>query len=83
MNDPERTLAGSGEGGAGRDALSARGGPPVRKRPRTGAESRSMRRILVIEDEADIALSLKYNLEREGGFSVQTAADGRDGRSRL
>ena len=35
-----------------------------------------MRRILVIEDEADIALSLKYNLEREGGFSVQTAADG-------
>jgi DNA-binding response OmpR family regulator len=35
-----------------------------------------MKRILVVEDEADIALSLRYNLEREGGYAVSVAADG-------
>ncbi|HEX5043411.1 MAG TPA: response regulator transcription factor [Candidatus Polarisedimenticolaceae bacterium] len=35
-----------------------------------------MKRILVVEDEADIALSLRYNLEREGGYAVTVAADG-------
>ena len=35
-----------------------------------------MKRILVVEDEADIALSLRYNLEREGGYAVTVAGDG-------
>jgi DNA-binding response OmpR family regulator len=35
-----------------------------------------MKRILVVEDDADIALSLRYNLEREGGYAVRVAADG-------
>ncbi len=38
-----------------------------------------MKRILVIEDDADIALSLKYNLEREGDFRVSDARDGEAG----
>jgi DNA-binding response OmpR family regulator len=38
-----------------------------------------MNRILVIEDEPDIALSLKYNIEKEGGFTVEVAADGDEG----
>jgi DNA-binding response OmpR family regulator len=38
-----------------------------------------VRRILIIEDDADIALSLRYNLEREGGYSVATAADAQAG----
>lgn len=39
-----------------------------------------MKRILLIEDDEDIALSLRYNLEREGSFSV---ADQRDGEAGL
>ena len=35
-----------------------------------------MKRILVVEDEADIALSLRYNLEREGGYAVTVAENG-------
>jgi DNA-binding response OmpR family regulator len=35
-----------------------------------------MKRILVVEDDADIALSLRYNLEREGGYAVTVAHDG-------
>jgi DNA-binding response OmpR family regulator len=35
-----------------------------------------MRRILVVDDDTDIALSLKYNLEREGGFSATILTDG-------
>jgi len=38
-----------------------------------------MKRILVIEDDPDIALSLRLKLEREGGFEVETAKDGADG----
>jgi DNA-binding response OmpR family regulator len=34
------------------------------------------RRVLLVEDDADIALSLKHNLEREGGFDVIVAPDG-------
>jgi DNA-binding response OmpR family regulator len=34
------------------------------------------RRVLLVEDDADIALSLKHNLEREGGFDVTVAPDG-------
>jgi DNA-binding response OmpR family regulator len=37
------------------------------------------RQVLIIEDDEDIALSLKYNLEKEGGFSVETASDGESG----
>src|SRR5213592_3886388 len=37
------------------------------------------KRILIIEDDEDIALSLKYNLEREGGYSVATTGDGEAG----
>ena len=35
-----------------------------------------MKRILVIEDDPDIALSLRLKLERDGGFEVVTAHDG-------
>jgi two-component system alkaline phosphatase synthesis response regulator PhoP len=38
-----------------------------------------MRRILVVEDDPDIALSLKYNMEKEGAFSVVVAEDGESG----
>jgi two-component system, OmpR family, alkaline phosphatase synthesis response regulator PhoP len=34
------------------------------------------KRILIVEDDDDIALSLKYNLEKEGGYVVATAGDG-------
>jgi DNA-binding response OmpR family regulator len=37
------------------------------------------KRILIVEDDEDIALSLKYNLEKEGGYLVQTEADGEGG----
>jgi DNA-binding response OmpR family regulator len=35
--------------------------------------------VLIIEDDEDIALSLKYNLERDGAFSVRTATNGESG----
>jgi len=38
-----------------------------------------MKRILVIEDDPDIALSLRHTLEREGEFSVDDARDGAEG----
>ncbi len=38
-----------------------------------------MRRILLVEDDADIALSLKYNLEREGNYAVTSVPDGEAG----
>jgi DNA-binding response OmpR family regulator len=38
-----------------------------------------MKRILVIEDDPDIALSLRLKLERDGGFEVVTAHDGAAG----
>jgi DNA-binding response OmpR family regulator len=37
------------------------------------------KRILLIEDDADIALSLRHNLEKEKGFLVATARDGETG----
>jgi DNA-binding response OmpR family regulator len=37
------------------------------------------RRILIIEDDPDIRLSLRYNLEREGGYRVLPAATGEEG----
>jgi DNA-binding response OmpR family regulator len=38
-----------------------------------------VKRILVIEDDPDIALSLRLKLERDGGFAVDTAEDGAAG----
>jgi DNA-binding response OmpR family regulator len=38
-----------------------------------------MIRILIVEDDPDIALSLRLKLEREGGYAVETAVDGADG----
>jgi DNA-binding response OmpR family regulator len=38
-----------------------------------------VKRILVIEDDPDIALSLRLKLERDGGFEVRTAGDGAAG----
>jgi DNA-binding response OmpR family regulator len=38
-----------------------------------------MKRILVIEDDPDIALSLRLKLERDGSFEVETAGDGAAG----
>jgi len=34
------------------------------------------KRILVVEDDPDIALSLRHKLERDGGFEVDVVADG-------
>jgi DNA-binding response OmpR family regulator len=34
------------------------------------------RRILVVEDEEDLAASLKYSIEKEGGYVVDVAGDG-------
>jgi DNA-binding response OmpR family regulator len=42
-----------------------------------------MKRILVIEDDPDIALSVKYNLERDGEYEVVVARDGIDGMKQL
>jgi DNA-binding response OmpR family regulator len=36
-------------------------------------------RVLIVEDDPDIALSLRYCLEREGGFRVTVAPDGERG----
>src|SRR3712207_2932318 len=41
-------------------------------------ERRSMKRILVIEDEPQMLLGLRDNLELEG-YEVETAADGDEG----
>jgi len=41
-----------------------------------------MSRILVIEDDADIALSLEFNLRKDGGHTVVTARDGEAGLAR-
>jgi DNA-binding response OmpR family regulator len=38
-----------------------------------------MKRVLVIEDDADIALSLKHNLEKSGSFEVTGVRDGEAG----
>ncbi|HXV77313.1 MAG TPA: response regulator transcription factor [Candidatus Polarisedimenticolaceae bacterium] len=38
-----------------------------------------MKRIVIIEDDADIALSIKYSMEREGEFAVTVARDGEAG----
>src|SRR5262249_3197593 len=35
--------------------------------------------ILIIEDDSDIAESIRYNLEREGAFIAQIAMSGEDG----
>jgi DNA-binding response OmpR family regulator len=41
------------------------------------------RRVLIIEDDQDIARSIRYSLERDGGFDVQIAASGEQGLQRL
>ena len=41
-----------------------------------------MHHILIIEDDADIALSIKYSMEREGNFVVTVVADGETGLAR-
>jgi DNA-binding response OmpR family regulator len=38
-----------------------------------------IQRVLIVEDDPDIALSLRYCLEREGGYAVTVAADGETG----
>lgn len=37
------------------------------------------KRILIVEDEEDLAASLKYNLEKEGGYAVVIARTGEQG----
>jgi|RhiMethySRZTD1v2_1073278.scaffolds.fasta_scaffold16308_7 DNA-binding response OmpR family regulator len=41
-----------------------------------------MTRILLVEDDADIALSLRNKLEREGGYEVEVVGDGATGLAR-
>ncbi len=41
-----------------------------------------MNRILLVEDDPDIALSLRLKLERDGDFDVETAHDGAEGLQR-
>jgi len=43
------------------------------------APSSHRRRILLIEDESDLAHSVAYHLEKEGGFAVTTASTGEKG----
>jgi two-component system alkaline phosphatase synthesis response regulator PhoP len=43
------------------------------------AYSGSKRRVVIVEDDEDIANSIRYNLEREGSFEAQVAATGEDG----
>jgi DNA-binding response OmpR family regulator len=38
-----------------------------------------MNRVLIIEDDADIALSIRYAMERDGSHAVTVAADGEAG----
>jgi two-component system alkaline phosphatase synthesis response regulator PhoP len=38
-----------------------------------------MNRILIIEDDPDIALSIKYHMEKQGGFNVVVAENGEQG----
>jgi len=40
---------------------------------------RARKRILIVEDEADLSASLRYNLEKDGGYSVTVADDGERG----
>jgi two-component system alkaline phosphatase synthesis response regulator PhoP len=47
-------------------------------KPRPALDS-DRKRVLIIEDDPDICLSLKYNLERDGGYRVLTAATGEQG----
>jgi len=44
-----------------------------------GSTGSIRRRILIIEDDEDIANSIKYNLEREGTFEVRIASTGEEG----
>ena len=46
--------------------------------PPSGAGA-SRRRVLIIEDEADLAATLKYNLEQSGGLTVTVASTGEAG----
>ncbi|HKY33300.1 MAG TPA: response regulator transcription factor [Candidatus Polarisedimenticolia bacterium] len=48
-------------------------------RAAAGPSEKSRRRILIVEDEADLAASIKYNLEKEGGYAVSLAASGETG----
>src|SRR6266571_5791262 len=43
----------------------------------TGADGTRVRGIIIVEDDEDIADSIRYNLEREG-FRVRVAATGED-----
>jgi two-component system, OmpR family, alkaline phosphatase synthesis response regulator PhoP len=43
------------------------------------APSVGRRRILIVEDDEDIANSIRYNLEREGSFDVRVAGTGEEG----
>jgi len=45
----------------------------------TPSRSPGRRSILLVEDEADLASSLKYNLEKEGGYRVTLASTGETG----
>ena len=40
---------------------------------------RARKRILIVEDESDLSASLRYNLEKDGGYSVTTADTGEKG----
>jgi len=44
-----------------------------------GTTGNARRRVLIIEDDEDIANSIRYNLEREGTFDVRIAGTGEDG----
>lgn len=43
------------------------------------APSGARRRVLIVEDDEDIANSIRYNLEREGSYDVRVAGTGEDG----
>jgi DNA-binding response OmpR family regulator len=49
------------------------------RKPAEAPGAAPRRRILLIEDEDDLAQSVKYSLEREGGFAVTIASNGERG----
>ncbi|MBI3450273.1 MAG: response regulator transcription factor [Acidobacteria bacterium] len=51
----------------------------MKKAPSSPPAPAPRRRILLIEDEEDLARSIRYHLEKEGGFTVATAETGERG----
>src|SRR5688572_19970938 len=52
---------------------------PMFTKGEIAARAAKGKRVLIVEDDEDIANSIRYNLERESGFDVRVAPTGEDG----